>query len=405
MASLSRDKIGLWTAVIIGMNTIIGAGIFSTTSLLGSKIGPAGILAFAIAFVAVWFIAQSFARVAYLYPQEGSFYNYAKQWGGHTIGLASGGAYIFGLLTAMGLLNSLASSYLHNLIPSISALHWAIISVGTLAALNLVGVVMSQIGQYVLIGLTIYPLLATTLLCLTKLDPSNLHPFMPYGIESVITGVKAAIFGFFGFESIASLFNIVEKPEQTVPKALRISMILVGIIYLIFIGSILLGIPQEIFHNHANITIPQALAIMFPDQLYIVQSIGICIIFAILGTIHAVIWASSEFLFSYIKNIQCSPVKTLLRKNLITKKTTVLLASAIILTCCLTIRNIDVFFSLTDVCLLFAFITSIMSLLFIRQEWKSGQNYITVIGLICAISIFVIALQTLIIKLMACCLN
>src|SRR5580704_13324979 len=109
MQSASTHKIGLWTAIIIGMNSIIGSGIFSLTSLLGSKVGPAGIITFAFAFAAVWFIAQSFARVAFLFPQEGSFYTYTKQWAGHSMGMLAASAYILGLLIAMGLLNTIAS--------------------------------------------------------------------------------------------------------------------------------------------------------------------------------------------------------------------------------------------------------------------------------------------------------
>lgn len=400
MTSSSREKIGLWTAIIIGINTMIGAGIFGTTSLLGSKIGPAGIIAYLFAFTSVWFISQSFARVAYLFPQEGSFYTYAKQWGGHKLGLAAAGAYIFGLLTAMGLLNTIASQYIHNVIPAVSSLHWGLITLATLTALNLAGAVLSKVGQYILIALTLYPLCITTFLCLTNIDMSNLTPFMPYGFGSVISGTKVAMFGLFGFESIASLFNIMEKPEKSVPQALKISMILVGIIYLLFIGSILLGIPQAVFHDNPNISIPQALMIVFPKYNILAQSIGISIIFSIMGTIHAVIWASSEFLLSYLKFIQCKPIQKMITSNQITQKSTVLLASAIILTVFLSIENLSVFFSITNVCLLFAFIASITSLLFIRQEWKSGQNYITLVGLLSAVAIFAIALQTLMENLM-----
>jgi len=400
MVSSSREKIGLWTAVIIGINTMIGAGIFGTTSLLGSKIGPAGIIAYVIAFTCVWFIAQSFARVAYLFPQEGSFYNYAKQWGGHKLGLAAAGAYICGLLTAMGLLNTIASKYIHDLIPSITSTHWGLITLSALVALNLAGAVLSKVGQYILIALTLYPLVVTTALCLTNIDVANLTPFMPYGIGSVVAGTKVALFGLFGFESVASLFNIVEQPEKSVPKALRISLLLVGIIYLLFIGSILLGIPQIIFQNNPNISIPQILMIVFPKHTILAQSVGISIIFAIMGTIHAVIWASSEFLLSYLKFIHSKPLQKMIATHAITHKTTVLLASGIILTAFLSIENLSVFFSITNVCLLFAFIASIASLLFIKQEWKSGQNYITLIGLISAFAIFAIALQTLMDNLM-----
>jgi amino acid transporter len=394
--SVSRhEKIDLKTAVVIGINTIVGAGIFSTTTLLGSKIGPAGIITFLLAFIAVWFIAQSFARVAYLFPQEGSIYNYTKQWAGHKFAIFTAFSYITGTLIAMGLLAKIASQYLHNLVPTLSSTTWGLIIIATLTALNLAGAKLSQIGQYILIFATLYPLVMTTILCALNLNMQHLTPFVPNGFLSVVSGTKIAIFGFFGFEGIASLFRIMDNPQKSVAQALRITLMCVGVIYLVFIGSILLGIPQGIFTNNPNISIPQALLILYPNHSYLVQSIGISIIFSIIATIHAVIWTGSEFLFSITKTIQNKKIQNLISKKVVDQKTMVLLSISIISGAFIVIKNLSLFFSLADIFLLFAYISSIITLLFIPQEWKSGQNYITILGLICAGTIFAIALQTL----------
>lgn len=396
MTSATREKIGLSTAIIIGVNSIVGAGIFTTTSLLGSKIGPAGILTYLFSFMTIWFIAQSFARVAYLYPQEGSFYNYTKQWAGHTVGLLAGGAYLIGVLIAMGLLSKFLSQYIHyTLLSNISILHIGLAVFALLTALNLAGAKLSSIGQYILIFCTIYPLLLTTILCMSNINLDNLHPFMPYGFSSILAGTKVAVFGLFGFETITSLFNIIDNPSKNVSKAVQRALMIVGVIYLLFIGSILLGIPQQIFHDNPNITIPQALHQIFPQYTLLIQSISISIIFSIMGTIHAVMWGASELILSYMHLSRNATIKKMLVQKTINQKTTVLIASAVMLTAFLTIENLSIFFSLTDVCLLFAFITSITSLLFVKEEWKSGQNIITVLGLISALIIFTIALQTM----------
>lgn len=395
MASQKSEKIGLFTAVTIGMNAMIGAGIFSITSLLGSKVGPAGILTYLFALCAVWFIAQSFARVAYLFPQEGSFYTYAKQWGGHHIGLISAGAYLLGLLIAMGLLSNIAGQYLHNYFPDTPTLHLSLYAITALVALTIFGMKTSCIGQYILLAFTIYPLIATTLLCLSNLNIENLHPFMPHGPISVLAGTKVAVFGLFGFESIASLFSIVKNPEKAVPQALKLSIFLVGIIYFIFIGSILIGIPQTVFILYPNLNIPQTLLRAFPGHTLLIQSIGTSILFAILGTVHAMIWSSSTLLLSYLKFLNFKWLNQAITKNIINSKTCVLLAGIVIATSCLSITNLAVFFSLADVCLLFGFITSIISLLFIKNEWKSGQNVITILGLISACIISAEAGKTL----------
>lgn len=394
MSASNHEKIDLKTAVIIGINTIVGAGIFSTTSLLGSKIGPAGIITFALAFIAVWFIAQSFARVAYLFPQEGSIYNYTKQWAGSNFATMTAFSYITGTLVCMGLLTKIAGLYLSNLVPAMSAVNWGFIIIITLTILNMAGAKLSKIGQYFLIFATIYPIAMTTILCALQMNLENLTPFAPNGFASVIEGTKVAIFGFFGFEGIASLFRIMQNPQESVPKALRLTLSYVGIIYIAFIGSILIGIPQEIFENNPNISIPEALSMLYPNWPFVIQSIGITIIFSIIATIHAVIWTGSEFLFSITKNLTCKALDNLITKKIISQKSMVLVSTSIITVAFIFIKNLSLFFSIADIFLLFAYMSSIITLLFIPSEWKSGQNYITVLGLICAGTIFAIALQT-----------
>lgn len=395
MSTQNTQKIGVSTATIVGMNAMIGAGIFSITSLLASNVGPAGILTYVFAFVAVWFMAQSIARVAYLWPQEGSFYNYAKQWGGHKMGLLSAGAYLVGLLIAMGLLCRIGGVYLHEVFPAICAHNWGIIALVALVILNIAGVVLSEVGQYILIVCTVFPLVTATAMCLSKIDLTHITPFMPYGPMSIIQGTKVAIFGLFGFECVASLFNIVENPEKNVPKALQYSLILVGFIYLLFISSIILSIPLSTFSEGSNVTIPQALKVIFPNSRFVLTCINISILSAILGTVHSMIWSASELMLSYFGFLKSNFMQKLIKNNTINQKVTVLLCGLAIFTGFSTISNMHVFFSMTDVALIFAFITAMIPLLYKKSEWKSGQNIKTILGLITALVIFGVALQTL----------
>lgn len=396
MSTAKSQKIGLATAVIVGMNAMIGAGIFSMTSSLASGVGPASMLSYLFAFFAVWFIAQSVARAAYLWPQEGSFYTYARQWGGHTLGLLAAGAYIFGFLIAMALLCKIAGGYLHSVIPSVSSQNLGLTTLAILVVLNVMGMALSEIGQYILIIFTVFSLLATTGLCLTQVNFSYLQPFMPYGPISIIQGTPIAIFGLFGFECVTSLFGIVEHPEKNVPKALRYSLLLVGIIYFLFISSILLSIPLSVFTDNPKITIPQALQILFPNSRFIVYLITFSILSAIIGTIHSMIWSGSQLLVSYFAFFKNKTMKHLVASNIINQKSCVLLCGLVMLTCFVTISNLELFFAMTDVGLIFCFITTMIALLFEPNEWKSGQNIKTILGLITALIIFIIALQKLI---------
>ena len=199
--SNQTNKISLTSAIIMGCTSMIGAGILTTPHELAQKVGPAGIVSFLLVAVSVWFLAQSFARVSQIYAQEGSFYIYAFQWGGHTAGLIASGCYIVGLLIALGLLTQQAGNYEHHYFSSMSPTALSLFTVVLIMVLNLLGAKVSTAGQKVLLSSTLFALVATIALCLTKAKLSNLAPFAPEGTWSILTSTSVVVFAFFGFEA------------------------------------------------------------------------------------------------------------------------------------------------------------------------------------------------------------
>ncbi len=391
----TKEKIGLAAATIVGMNAMIGAGIFTIPAALTTNMGPVGIFSFFLVAVGVWSLAQSFARVAQVYPQEGSFYTYASNSGGHTVGIIANISYLLGLLIAMGLLTHAAGQYIYEIIPYGSEYILGIITLILLVLLNIKGAALSQIGQNILIICTIFPLIATTILCLTKTDISNLVPFAPYGITPMFAQMDIVIFSFFGFESAASLFNIVKNPEKNLPKAITYSVVIVAIIYLLFVTSLLLAIPAEIFKTNIGSPLPVILESLFPNSPLLIMAIHISCLSAILGTLHSMVWGSSNLLLSFAKKARNIPVQLMIAGNIINQKTSVLLIGIGIFTS-FSLLHDNSFFYLTALFLLVAFLLAILPLLKIKKEWESKQNYITLLGILTAITIGFFALKNLI---------
>ena len=374
-------KIGVATATIVGMNAMIGAGIFSIPAALASYVGPAGILTYAFVIIAVGFMGLSMARLAQLFPQEGSFYAYTSAWAGHTVGMVCTAAYLFGLIIAMGLLVQMTGAYLHVWVLQLSEYSLGLVSLCVIIGLNVMGVHLSQVGQFILLGCTIFPLITTIIMCLTKANMQNLTPFMPYGFNHVLSATKAVIFGFFGFESAASLFSIVENPQKNVARALIYAIVLVGLLYLVFVGSIILAVPLHFFSN-PKMAISEVLTHIFPHQEWLITIIHFSILSAIIGTVHSMLWSSSVLFMTYIKLCKNAFIKSF--ASTITHTQAVLIIGGAIFTMFATVKSIDLFFSLTATCVIFVFIMSMVQLLTMKSEWDSKQNIITILGLVTA---------------------
>ena len=387
MAQDNVSKIGVVTATIIGMNAMIGAGIFTAPAAIGSFVGPAGIIAYIFVIIAVWFIAQSLARVASRFPQEGSFYTYAKQWGGHAIGCIAGYSYLIGLLIAMGLLAQIAGSFLHHpFFPNTSSSTLGLIALCSLVVLNMFGVVLSELGQQILIVTTTFPLLATTIMCFTKANLNNLLPFAPYGFRNVMQATKIVIFGFFGFECASSLFSIVKDPQRNVPRALTYSIGIVGGIYLLFVGSIILSTPLALFTD-PRVALPVVLQSIFPTNPWMLTIIHISMLSAVLGTIHSMIWSSSALMVSLLK--QANGIK-------LNQRLAVLIVGFFIFLSFAFFKNIDLFFSMTAIFIITAYVLSMFTLFTIKEERSGVNGLMTVGGMLTAGVIFYFAFEGLV---------
>jgi APA family basic amino acid/polyamine antiporter len=365
MTSSNNAKINLPIAIIIGMNAMIGAGIFTAPAAIASFVGPAGILVYLGVVIAVLFVALALARLAALFPEEGSFYVYASQWGGHTTGLIASCAYVIGLTTAMGLLARVAGLYLQPFFPDYSAHTLGLITLVTLTLLNMVGVMLSELGQQVLIVATTFPIIATIILCFSKADVANLTPFAPFGTTNIFKATRAVIFGFFGFECAASLFAIVRDPERNVPRAITYSVLLVGALYTLFVASLILSTPLQ-FLTNPHVLLSDVLAVTFPSNPWLLKAIHISILSAIFGTLHSMIWSLSVLLIALGHKLKSKTARSITAH--ISPRIAVLLVGTAIFISFSTIKHMDLFFSLTNLGVVSAFLLSIITLLTIKTE-------------------------------------
>lgn len=366
MSTRAADKkMGLALATIVGMNAMIGASIFTIPEQLHKIVGPAALVTYIFVIAAVWCIAYSLARMAHYYPREGSFYTYAQVWAGKRGGLIAASLYCAGLIVALGLLTKLTGTYLHTQIPNVSATTASTLVLFLLSASIIAGTKLSQAGQIVLIALTLLPMLIITVLSLAKADMSRLTPFAPYGFNAIFQASKIVVFGFFGFEAVASLYNSIQKPEKNISKAITYSILLVSALYFVFVFSTLVGLPRELFLSGR--TLPEALYAMFPEKPWLITLTVWGIIITLMGTLHAMIWSISSLIRS---------LSTLNYKASVVVVTLLVWLSSVIF------KSLDLLFNITALCIIVALVAAIMPLLTKHVPARISERIIAFFALI-----------------------
>ncbi|MBD3231654.1 amino acid permease [Candidatus Dependentiae bacterium] len=374
-------KITLLTAIIVGMNAMIGIGIAAIPTILADQVGPAGILSCLFSIFLILCIGLSLARAAEIFPGAGWNYLYPSKWGGHKIGMIASSFYILAVIAAMGFLTQQAGIWCSTFIPFIIPKYLGIIIIFILMLFVIAGAQASSFVQYLIAGCVLIPLGSTAFYCWFNFDSSLVTPFMPQGISSIFHAVPSIVFAFGGFESIISLYAILDNPKKNIPRAFVFSIVGVGIIYIFFFYGILFAIPNTFFVGGLNTTLFHVLKGYFPQAKILATFVLFGAVFGIIGTLHSMIWSLSTLFTSVLKITKSKFVHNALDKNIWNNKVSVILTTVAIALTSLFIRG-EALPPLTSLFIISTYVLSIMALLFVRQEWKSGHNIITVLGLI-----------------------
>lgn len=232
-----KKKFGFWSIVLLGLNGVIGSGIFLLPGKAMAMIGPGSIFVYLFMTLVVMAIAFCFAECAGKFSRNGAAYVYARAAFGEFVGFEVGimrwaisiiawAAMAVGFVTALSAVwpAALTEPYKTALILSI------LIGLGIL---NILGVQMAKfLNNLVTVGKLI-PLLLFIAVGVFYINGANFNPMFPRGFELDAFGAAALLifYAFTGFEALAVAAEDMDNPRKNLPIALMMVMGICSFIY------------------------------------------------------------------------------------------------------------------------------------------------------------------------------
>jgi APA family basic amino acid/polyamine antiporter len=241
MASTTSDalarRLGLGDAVVIGLGSMIGAGVFAAFGPAARAAGTGLLIGLALAAVIAYCNATASAQLAAVYPTSGGTYIYGRERLGDWWGFLAGWGFVVGKTASCAAMALTFASY------ALPDPRWAsrllaVLAVVALAALNYRGVTKTAAVTRVLV--------ATTLLALTVLvvaialgertstanlgGPDGLRVGGAYG---VLQSAGLLFFAFAGYARIATMGEEVRDPQRTIPRAIPLALGITVVVYLV----------------------------------------------------------------------------------------------------------------------------------------------------------------------------
>lgn len=255
-------KLGFSSIILLGINTIIGAGIFLFPHLSMKIMGPGSILAVMITGTMVLALASCFAEAANLFSKNGGPYVYVKEAFGSFAGFQVGFVkWIIQVVTwsssacaftiALGKIWTPANqSIVQNTI--------IVCFIVGLAVVNYLGVNCSKVLNNIITVSKLIPILLFLIVAFFAFKVENFTPFFINGkLDSAALGETCLLwfYAFSGFESIAVASEDMDNPKRNLPRAILIVMVCVLLFYLL-IHALSIGVlGHELYTESAAIQV------------------------------------------------------------------------------------------------------------------------------------------------------
>lgn len=255
-----KKKLGFLSIVLLGINAIIGSGIFLLPNKAMALTGTASLGVIIFNMIVVMSIALCFAEAATYFKKNGGPYVYAKEAFGEFIGFEVGFIKWAICIIAWATMAVAFATALGQIIPSAQDPQIQnLIVVAVLAGLgivNIIGVNLSKILNNVVTVSKLVPLTLFIAIGIFFIKPENFNPLFPGGTYTPGTfGATALLlfYAFTGFENIAVAAEDMENPQRDLPKATIIVMIIISCFYFL-IQLVSIGIlGPELAHIPAPI--------------------------------------------------------------------------------------------------------------------------------------------------------
>ncbi|MER7946320.1 APC family permease [Streptomyces sp. NPDC096079] len=284
-----RRSLGLFDAVVIGLGSMIGAGIFVALGPAADAAGSgAGLLwALGAAAVVAYCNAMSSARLAARHPASGGTYVYGRERLGSFWGYLAGWAFVAGKTASCAAMALTVGAYVW---PE-QAHAVAVAAVVALTALNYGGVQKSALLTRVIVALV----LAVLACVVTVSFGAGEKGVAALGGEFTTGGVLQAagllFFAFAGYARIATLGEEVRDPARTIPRAVPLALgITLAVYALVTVGVLTVLGPTALAASPA----PLADAARAADAGWLVPLVTVGAAVAALGSLLSLILGVSR---------------------------------------------------------------------------------------------------------------
>ena len=220
-----KRNVGLFMAVMIGIGAMMGPGIFALPSEVAQSAGPLGILAYLFMGGLTLFTALSYSELGAALPIAGGGYSFVSRTLPNPVAFLTGWFFWIGNTLACSLYAVIFALTIKNyFFPGLSVALVVLATAAVFTASNYRGqaealkaiTVMNLVELVVLVGVGV--------LGAFHVEPANLEPFAPMGLDPLLPTMGLIYISYVGFDLITVAAEEIIEPAKNIPRAILITL-------------------------------------------------------------------------------------------------------------------------------------------------------------------------------------
>jgi amino acid transporter len=301
-----KKAFGLWSAVFLGIGSMVGAGIFIVIGEAGSIAGNIVWLSFVLGGIIALLSGYSLAKLALRYPSRGGIVEYLVQEYG--INIFSGSIsvmFYFAQLIAIAAVAKSFGEYGARLFGYSSTFAINSFAIGILAfftIINLIGASIVAKSENLIVIIKLSVLIIFTILAFFTIKPQYLSLKDTPPIINMFFAIGLTFFAYQGFSVITNTIEDMEKPKKNMLRAMILAILIVMVLYVAISIAVLGNLPLEKIIKAKDYALALAAKPVLGELGFKIMAITALISTA--SAINATLYAATQISYDLAKNGQ-----------------------------------------------------------------------------------------------------
>lgn len=303
MGVQDKKAFGVASAVMLGIGSMVGAGIFIIIGQAGAIAGNIVWISFVFGGIAALLSGYSLAKLSLRYPSRGGIVEFLVQCYGEGVFSGSMGVlfYISGLIAIAAVAKSFgvyAATFMHGY----SGFWTNIYAIGIVVLfgiINLIGASLVAKSENLIVVIKLTILVAFTIAALFNINPTLLSVKDMPPVKDMLFAIGLTFFAYQGFSVITNTVEDMKNPAKNMLKAMVIAISLVAILYILVSLAVLGNLPLSEVIKTKDYALAQAAKPVFGE--YGFKIIAATALLATASAINASLYATTEIGYTMAK--------------------------------------------------------------------------------------------------------